>query len=197
MLTDSENNMMNPLFSLQSIGERRFFFLVLLLANFQIIQAVCRHDNIPSSDTSSSPASLFTSKGAIVSGMDQIYVHQSEKVKRKFKRKISPKPYKRKHKKEQKRSQSDKNNNITVSIFIRNTTSEKYLLALSDNHKKIVIPSQPTIKSFLLGSENKISVLTHLLVIFQKKIYKNHGFSSLRFCQNFKRPPPFLHTAIT
>lgn len=197
MLTDSENNMMNQLFSLHSIGERRFFLLVLLLANFQIIQAVCRHDNVPSSDTSPSPTTVFISKGTLVSGIERIYIHQYEKVKKKSKRKISPAIYKRKHKKEQNLSQGVESSNRTVSIFIRDTTSEKYLLALSDNYKQIVIPSQHTIKFLLLGSENKISVLIHMLDIFQKKIYKNHGFSSLRFCQNFKRPPPFLHTAIT
>ncbi|MFP3835613.1 hypothetical protein [Chryseobacterium sp. SIMBA_028] len=140
MLTDSENNMMNQLFSLHSIGGRRFFLLILLLAHFQTIQAACRHDHLSSSDSSHSPTTLFISKGTIVSGRERIHVHQSEKVKKKIKRKVLSAPYERKNKKEQNLSQRIKSSNKTASIFIRNTTSEKYLLALTDNHKQIVMP---------------------------------------------------------
>lgn len=197
MLTDSENNMMNQHFSLHSFGGRRFFLLILLLVNLQIVQAVCIHNEAPSSDLSPSSTLLFISEGTIVSGIEQIYVPQpkKEETKKNFKRKNSPESNKRKPKKEQPLSQSVKNSNKTVSIFIRNTPSEKSLLAISDNDKQIVRPNQHTMKFLLFESENKTTVLLHLLDISLKKTHKDQWFSNLRFFRNFNRPPPFLKRA--
>lgn len=198
MTTDSENNMMNQLFSLHSFGGRRFFLLLLLLANFQIVHGICKPNEASSSDTSPSSTTLFISEGTIVSGMEQVYIPNSkkEKIKKVSKIKSSFVSHKRKFKKEQGFSQSTKNSNRSSFIFSRNTQSEKSLLAGSDNDQQIIRPNQHTKKFFLADSENKMPILSDLLDIFQKKIYKSHWVSHLKFFRNFKRPPPFLHGAI-
>lgn len=197
MLIDSENNMMNQHFSLHLFGGRRFFLLILFLVNFQIVQAVCKHHEIPSSDPSSSSTTLFISEGTLVSGKKQIYVStpKKEKAKKNYKRKNVTTSKKRNPKKEKLLFQKVENNHKTVSIFIRNTPSEKSLLAISDNDKQIVRPNQHTMKFLLFESENKTPVLVHLLDIFLKKTHKDQWFSNLRFFQNFNRPPPFLKRA--
>ncbi|MBP2619680.1 hypothetical protein [Chryseobacterium jejuense] len=197
MIADSENNMMNQHFSLHLFGGRRFFLLILLLMNFQIVQAVCQHREVPSSEPSPSSPALFISEGTIVSGMEQIYDPSSkkEKIKKAFKRKNVTASNKRKQKKEKIFSQRVENSPKAVSIFIRNTPSEKSLLAISDHDKQIVRPNQHTMKFLLLGSENKTPVLVHLLDIFLKKTHKDQWFSNLKFFRNFNRPPPFIKIA--
>ncbi|AZA77181.1 hypothetical protein EG347_06525 [Chryseobacterium sp. G0186] len=196
MTTDSENNMMNQLFSLHLFGGRRFFLFILLLVNFQIVQGISRHSEAPSSDSSPSSSTLFISEGTIVSGAERIYIShpKKEKIKKASKRKNVFISSKRKQKKEENLSQSLKNNNKTVLIFSRDTQSEKALLSASNNNKQIVSPHM--MKFILLRSESQSSVLLCLLDIYLKKIHKSDWFSNLRFFQNFNRPPPFLHRAI-
>ncbi|UHO39871.1 hypothetical protein H5J24_07485 [Chryseobacterium capnotolerans] len=195
MKTDSENNMMNQLFSLHSFGGRRFFLFVLLLINFQIIQAVCNHGESPSLEAPNISTAIVISEGTIVSGMEQIYVShpKKEKIKKVFKRKSTFISSKRKQKKEVNLSQPIKNSHKTILIFSRDSQSEKSLLALSENEKQIIRP-QHMMKFLLLKPESKTSVLFHLLDIYLNKIHKNHGFSHLSFSQNFNRPPPQIHS---
>lgn len=197
MLTDSENNMMNQHFSLHLFGGRRFFLLILLLVNFQIVQAICKQSDVSSSDLSPSSATLFISEGTVVSGIEQIYASppKREKIKKTFKRKNVTVSNKRKSKKEKIFSQRVENSHKAVSIFIRNTPSEKSLLAISDNDKQIVRPNQHTMKFLLFDAENKTLILVCLLDIFLKKAHKDQWYSNLRFFQNFNRPPPFLKEA--
>lgn len=70
MITDSENNMMNQFFSLQWFGGGRFFFL--LIAIFQMINTICRHSEVPYSDTYSLSITVFITK-------DSTGENQSEK----------------------------------------------------------------------------------------------------------------------
>ncbi|MGE8556629.1 MAG: hypothetical protein ACN6OB_22130 [Chryseobacterium jejuense] len=185
--------MMNQHFSLHLFGGRRFLLLILLLLNFQIVQAFCKHNE----DPSSSSTTLFISEGTVVSGREQIYVSNPEKIKAKkpFKRKNVTVSNKRKQKKEQLFSQKVENSHKTASIFIRNTPSEKLLLAISDNDKQVLRPNQHTMKFLLFRSENKTPILVTLLDIFLKKTHKDQWFSNLTFFQNFNRPPPFLKRA--
>ncbi|WP_144428966.1 hypothetical protein [Chryseobacterium sp. StRB126] len=189
--------MMNQHFSLHLFGGRRFFLLILLLMNFQIVQAICKHHEAPSSEPSPSSNELFISEGTVVSGMEQIYAPSSkkEKIKKTFKRKNLTVSNTRKQKKEKITSQRVENSPKAVSIFIRNTPSEKSLLAISDHDKQIVRPNQHTMKFLLFGAENKTLGLMSLLDIFLKKIYKDQWFFNLTFSQNFNRPPPFLKRA--
>ena len=200
MITDSENNMMNKLFSLHSIGEGRFLLLILLLANFQIMQAVCRHDAL-SPDIAIPSAVLFISEGTVISGVEKIYVTPpaKEKVQKKFKRKNSVIPAKRKQKTEENLSKPIKSSHKTGLIFSINNQNQsgKSLLAVSNSEKQIVIPNQHTIKFLLLEGGKKIPIPSYLLNIFLKKVYKNHELSSLRFFKNFNRPPPSLCMTIT
>ncbi|WP_414136856.1 hypothetical protein [Chryseobacterium sp. S90] len=182
---------MNKLFSLCSSEGRRFFLLVLLLVNFQMIQAVCKHSDVPSSDVST----LFIADGTLISGIEKVHVHHSAKVKKKVKKKNSTLSNKRKHKKEQKLSQTVENSNTSISIFIRNTTSEKSLLAASDTDKQIIRPNQHTMKSLLLESKNKGFALGYPLDIFLKKPHTDQWFSNPCLLRNFNRPPPFTQKA--
>ncbi|WP_139166114.1 hypothetical protein [Chryseobacterium jejuense] len=189
--------MMNQHFSLHLFGGRRFFLLIFLLVNFQIVQAVCKHNEISSSNSDPSSTALFISEGTVVSGIEQIYAStpKREKIKKNFKRKNFTTSNKRKSKKEKIFSQRVENSHKAVSIFIRNTPSEKSLLAISDNDKQIVRPNQHTMKFFLLGFENKTPALVSLLDIFLKKTHKDQWFSNLIVFQSFNRPPPFLKRA--
>ncbi|MDH6253414.1 hypothetical protein M2347_003141 [Chryseobacterium sp. H1D6B] len=195
MITDSENNMMNQTFSLHTLGGRRFFLFILLLINFQIIQAVCIHNEAPLSDSTST--FIVVSEGTIISGMEQVHVSQpkKEKIEKTFKRKNFTASNKRNQKKEKIFPQRVENSPKAVPIFIRNTPSEKSLLAISDHDKQIVSPNQHTLKYLLFGSENKTPVLVHLLDIFLKKTHKDQWFSNLTFFRNFNRPPPFIKRA--
>lgn len=198
MTTDSENNMMNQIFSLHSLGGRRFFLFILLLINFQIIQAVCIRNEAPSSDTLHASTAIVVSEGTIVSGMERIYVShpKKDKIKKILKRKNTLVSNKRKYKKRQAISQIVKNSNRSTLIFSGNTQSEKSLLAVSDNDKQIIRPNQRTMKFLFFGSENRMPILIHLPDTFLKKNYKNRGVSNLEFFRNFNRPPPFLCMAI-
>lgn len=198
MTTDSENNMMNQLFSLHSIGGGRFFLLILLLVNFQIMQAVCRHNDALPSDIATPSTALFISEGTVISGVEKIYIAHpaKEKVKKKSKRKDSLISVKRKQKKKENLSRPVKSSNKAALAFSRDHQSEKSLLAVSDCDKQIVRPNQHTMKFLLFEGEKKIPTPSQLLDIFLKKIYKSHGLSSLRFFTNFKRPPPSLRMAI-
>lgn len=190
MKTDSENNMMNKLFSLHFFEGRRFFFLLLLFVNFQITQAGCRNDD-SQSDIATPSNTLFISEGTLVSGMEKIHVFQpaKESLKKKSKRKNSLISNKKKQKKKEKLFQPIKNRKNTVLIFSRDHKSEKYLLSMSDSDNPIVRP-QHMMKFYVLRPENKISFLLCLQDIYLNKIHKNHWFSALIFFQNFNRPPP-------
>ncbi|UCA61200.1 hypothetical protein KB553_06625 [Chryseobacterium rhizoplanae] len=192
MKTDSENNMMNQLFSLHSIGGGRFSLLLLLLFNFQMIQAVCRNDETPSSDMATPSTPLFISEGTLVSGIEKISISHpaKEKIKKKLKRKDSLVPGKRKQKKKENISQPVKGHNKTELAFNIDNQSEKSLLAISDSDMQIVRPSQNTMKFLLSWIENKQLTTIHLLDIFLRKDYKSHFLSHLVFFQNFNRPPP-------
>ncbi|MET3530627.1 hypothetical protein ABID31_001926 [Chryseobacterium flavum] len=181
--------MMNQLFSLHYIGGGRFFLLVLLLINFQIIQAVCRHDESTLSETTPS-TTLFISEGTTISGIEKIYVPAKEKIKKKPKRKESFKSGKGKQKKKENISQPVKSRSKTVLIFSRDNQSEKSLLAVSDSDRQSVRPSQHTMKFFLFWNENEQPASSHQLKPFLKKAYKKHLLSHLIFFQNFNRPPP-------
>lgn len=198
MTTDSENNMMNKLFSLHSIGGGRFFLFILLILNFQIVQAVCKDSEDYSSDAPSSSAILFISEGTIVSGKEQVYIDQpaKEKVKKRYKRKSVSISGKKEENKEESLSQPLKSSNTALLIFSRGTQSEKSLMAGSDNEKQIIRPSQHIMKFLLLGSENNMILQLYLLDRFLKTIYRNHDLSNLRFLKNFNRPPPLLYMAI-
>ncbi|MDV7695487.1 hypothetical protein N6B72_01020 [Chryseobacterium soli] len=126
--------------------------------------------------------------------MEQVHVSQpkKEKIEKTFKRKNLTASNKRNQKKEKIFSQRVENSPKAVSIFIRNTPSEKSLLAISDHDKQIVSPNQHTMKFLLFGSENKTPALVHLLDIFLKKVHKDQWFSNLKFFRNFNRPPPFI-----
>jgi hypothetical protein len=191
MKTDSENNMMNKLFSLHFFEGGRFFFLLLLFVNFQITQAGCRNNDSASSDTATPSNTLFISEGTVVSGMEKIHVLQpaKEKVKKKAKRKNSLISNKKKQKKKENLSQPVKNGNNTVLTFSRDHQSEKSLLSRSDSDNPIVRP-QHMMKFYVLKPENKISFSLCLQDIYLNKIHKNHWFSALIFFQNFNRPPP-------
>lgn len=195
MLTDSENNMMSPTFSFHSFGGRRFLLLIVLFLNLQIIQAVCRHTHVLSSDIPPSTNKLVISEGTFVSGMEHIYIpHQKKERKKKiFKGKNRFISYKRKRKKGNNFSQSIKTDNKTASIFIGNTTSEKSLLLASHTHQQIIIPNQNTIPFLLFWAENRPFVLSHLLDGFLKKTYRDGWFSDLKFFRKFSRPPPFFN----
>ncbi|MCT2561873.1 hypothetical protein [Chryseobacterium herbae] len=190
--------MMNQIFSLHSLGVRRFFLFILLLINFQIMQAVCIHNEAPLSDAPSTSNIIVVSGGTIISGMEQIYVSppKKEKIEKILKRKNTLVSHKRKYKKRQALSQIVKKNNKSPLIFSKNIQSEKFLLVGSDNNKQIVRPNQQKVKFTLFGSENMIPVPVCLLDIFLKRIYKNRGASHLKLFRNFKRPPPFLCMAI-
>lgn len=194
MLTDSENNMMNQLFSLQSFGGRRFFFVILLLVNLQIVQAACRHSEASLSDTPSSSTALFISKGTFVSGKEQVYIPQpkKEKIKKASKKRNSIVPNTKKYRKEKKSTQSIKGNTKISLVFSRDSQSEKSLLSVSDSGKLIVRPNQHTMKFLVLVPENSTPSLIHLLDVFLKKPHRTHGFSRIVFFGSFKRPPPFL-----
>ncbi|MCQ9634231.1 hypothetical protein MP477_04600 [Chryseobacterium sp. WG23] len=198
MTTDSENNMMNQLFSLHSIGGGRFFLFILLILNFQIVQAVHKDSEDYSSDAPSSSDILFISEGTVVSGKEQVYIDQpaKEKVKKKYKRKSVSISGKKKQNKEENLSQPVKSSNKTILSFSRDTQSEKSLIAGSDNEKQIIRPSQHIMKFHLLGSENSMILQIYLLDRFLKTIYRNHGLSNVRFLKNFNRPPPLLYMAI-
>ncbi|WP_284461360.1 hypothetical protein [Chryseobacterium sp.] len=182
--------MMNKLFSLHSIGGGRFFLLILLLINLQIVQAACKHSDVPLSDASP----LFIADGTVISGVEKVYIHHltKEKVKRKVKKKNSPLSNKRKYKKEQKLSQTVENSNTNVSIFIGNTTSDKSLLAASDTDKQIIRPTQHMIKFILFGSNYKAFAVGYLLDIFLKRPHTDQWFSNPCLLRNFNRPPPFI-----
>ncbi|QIY89496.1 hypothetical protein [Chryseobacterium gallinarum] len=185
--------MMNKLFSLQSIGGGRVSLLLLLLVNFQMIQAVCRNDETPSSDMATSSTTLFIAEGTVVSGMENIHIPHlaKEKIKKNPKRKDSSTSNKRLPQKKEKFSQPVKEINKTILFFKRDNQSEKSLLAVSDGNKQIVRPSQHTMKFLLSEVENKMPASIHLLAIFLEKVYQTPELSSLRFFKNFKRPPPF------
>jgi len=186
---------MNKLFSLHSIGEGRFLLLILLLANYQMMQAVCRHDAL-SPDIATPSTVLFISEGTVISGVEKIHVINpaKEEVQKKSKRKNSVISNKRKQKTKDNLSKPVKSSNKAVLIFSINNQNQsgKSLLAVSNSKKQIVIPNQHTIKFLLFEGERKIPIPSYLLDIFLKKVYKNHGFSSLRFFKNFNRPPPSL-----
>ena len=188
MKTDSENNMMNKLFSLHSFGGKKFFLFILLFINIQIVQA-------GSADTSSSSTALFVSEGTLVSGMDQVHISQpkKEKTKKTFKRKNTFISSKRKQGKEKKISQPVKNSHKTVLIFSRDPQSEGSLLAASENEKQIIRP-QHMMKFLMLKPESKTPVLHHLLDIYLNKSYKSKKLCDLSFSQNFNRPPPQTHS---
>lgn len=197
MKTDSENNMMNQLFSLHSIGGGRFFLLLLLFINFQITQAVSRHDDATSSDSSTPSATLFISEGTVISGMEKVYIPQpkKEKARKKAKRKESSISVKGKQKKNENLSQPVRNSNRNVLIFSSNNQSDTSLLSVSDSDKQIVMPNQQTMKFLLPDTENKIPAFIHLLDIFLKKAYHDQSFSNLSLFRNFNRPPPFIPKA--
>ncbi|WP_131368571.1 hypothetical protein [Chryseobacterium soli] len=129
--------------------------------------------------------------------MEQVHVSQpkKEKIEKTFKRKNLTASNKRNQKKEKIFSQRVENSPKAVSIFIRNTPSEKSLLAISDHDKQIVSPNQHTMKFLLFGSENKTPTLVYLLDIFLKKVHKDQWLSNLKFFRNFNRPPPFIKRA--
>ncbi|SFN43352.1 hypothetical protein SAMN05421594_2791 [Chryseobacterium oleae] len=188
---------MNQIFSLHSLGGRRFFLLILLLINFEVIQAVDNQNQAPSPDSASTSTMIVLSEGTVVSGMEQIYVSQPKEKKEKIpKRKNTLVSSKRKYKNRKDFSQIVKNINKSQLLFSSNTQSEKFLLTGSDNNTQIVRPNQQTLKFLLFESENRIPVLVCLLDVFLKKIYKNRGFSDLKLVRNFNRPPPFLSIAI-
>lgn len=197
MKTDSENNMMNQLFSPHSFGGKKFFLLILLFINFQIAQAVCKYDEIPSTEVSSSSTALFISEGTSVSGMEQIHISypKKEKIKKASKRKNTFISSKRKQGKEKKISKPVKNSNKTVLIFNRDPQSEGSLLAASENGKQIIRP-QHMMKFLMLKPESKTPVLLHLLDIYLNKCYKSKKLSPLSFSQNFNRPPPHSATVM-
>lgn len=181
---------MKQLFSLQSFGGRRFFSLILFLVNLQIIQAVCRHDDVPPSDASSLPA-LFISEGTVISGMEKVNISHpiKEKERKKPKRKAVSKSNEKKKKKKENLSQPAKKSNRDLPIFSMDNQSEKSLLSVSDNDKQIVRPNQTT-KFLLLGAENKIPALIYLPDIFLKKKHNGQWSSNPNFFRNFNRPPP-------
>ncbi|WP_153391654.1 hypothetical protein [Chryseobacterium vaccae] len=191
MKTDSENNVMNKLFSLHFFEGGRFFFLLLLFVNFQITQAGCRNNESASSDMATPSNTLFISEGTVVSGMEKIHVLQpaKEKGKKKAKRKNSLISNKKKQKKKENLSQPVENGNNTVLTFSRDHQSEKSLLSVSDSDNPIVRP-QHMMKFYILRPENKILSLLCLKDIYFKNIHKSHWFSALTFFQNFNRPPP-------
>ncbi|RTZ46238.1 hypothetical protein EJ377_17580 [Chryseobacterium arthrosphaerae] len=77
--------------------------MLLLFVNFQITQAVSRHDDATSSDSSTPSATLFISEGTVVSGMEKVYIPQpkKEKARKKAKRKESSISVKGKQKKKE------------------------------------------------------------------------------------------------
>lgn len=197
MKTDSENNMMNQLFSLHSIGGGRFLLLLLLLVHLQMARAVCRHDDVTSSDGSTPSATLFISEGTVISGMEKIYIPQpkKEKIRKKSKRKGSSISGKAKQKKKENLSQPVKHSNRNVLTFKNDNQSDQSLLSISDSDKQIVIPNQHTMKFLMPDAENKIPALVHLLDIFLKKVYPDQWFSDLNLFRHFNRPPPFIPKA--
>ncbi len=197
MKTDSENNMMNQLFSLHSIGGGRFLLLLLLLVHLQMAQAVCRYDDTSSSDAATPSAALFISEGTVVSGIEKISVIPTakEKVKKKHRRKGSSISGKAKQKKKENFSQPVKHSNRNVLTFKNDNQSDQSLLSISDSDKQIVIPNQHTMKFLMPDAENKIPALVHLLDIFLKKVYPDQWFSDLNLFRHFNRPPPFIPKA--
>lgn len=191
MITDSENNMMNKIFSLHWIGEGRFLLFVLLFLNLQMGQAVGRSGETVSSDFPEQ-TKIFILDDAVVSGMEQIYVSGSEKekIEKKSKKKTSVTRNRKKLQKEQPVSSAVHRTNKTVPIFWRHTTSDTSLLESTGITKQLMTPVQYRIKFFLLQPENIILILTYLLSILLIPIYRNYWFSNLHFYRNFNRPPP-------
>ena len=194
MKTDSENNMMNQLFSLHSIGGGRFLLLLLLLVHLQMAQAVCRYDDTSSSDAATPSAALFISEGTVVSGIEKISVIPTakEKVKKKHRRKETSISGKAKQKNKENLSQPVKHSNRNVLTFNNDNQSDQSLLSISDSDKQIVMPNQHTMKFLMPDAENKIPALVHLLDIFLKKVYSDQWFSDLNLFRHFNRPPPFI-----
>jgi hypothetical protein len=190
MITDSENNMMNKIFSLPWIGERRFLLFLLLLVNLQMGQAMGTEETVSSDFPEQT--TIFILDDAVVSGMEHIYISGSEKQKseKKSKKKTSVTRNRKKLQKEQPVSSAAQHINKTVAIFWRNTASDTSLLESTGIAKQVVAPVQYRIKFFLLQPENDILILTYLLSILLIPIYRNYWFSNLRFYRNFNRPPP-------
>jgi hypothetical protein len=88
MITDSENNMMNKIFSLPWIGERRFLLFLLLLVNLQMGQAMGTEETVSSDFPEQT--TIFILDDAVVSGMEHIYISGSEN--RNQKRNLKRKP---------------------------------------------------------------------------------------------------------
>ncbi len=160
-------------------------------------QAVCRYDDISSSDAVTPSAALFISEGTVVSGIEKISVIPTakEKVKKKHRRKETSLSGKAKQKKKENLSQSVKHSNRNVLTFNNDNQSDQSLLSISDSDKQIVIPNQHTMKFLMPDAENKIPALVHLLDIFLKKVYPDQWFSDLNLFRHFNRPPPFIPKA--
>lgn len=184
---------MNKFFSLHSIGGGRFFLLILLLGNLQIIQAICKSVDQPLRNMSNPSPALFISDGTMISGMEQVHIFQPKKAKTKktSKRKNTFISSKKKQEKEKSISSTVKNSNKTLLIFSRDTQSEGSLLIASENKKQIIRP-QHMMKFLLLKPESKTPVLHYLLDIYFNKLYKSYRFSNESLSRNFNRPPPRL-----
>ncbi|RTZ49373.1 hypothetical protein EJ377_01575 [Chryseobacterium arthrosphaerae] len=77
--------------------------MLLLFVNFQITQAVSRHDDATSSDSSTPSATLFISEGTVVSGMEKVYIPQPKKRRQEKKLKEKSLPYPSKENKRRKK----------------------------------------------------------------------------------------------
>lgn len=173
----------------------RFFFLVLLFANFHIIYAVCKSEEAyPEISSSSESIILFVSKETTVSGLEYLHISRPDvkKKERQFttvkKAKIVKKVLKKTKRKVSKISQKPK-----IYYTFRNATKSN---TFEDNScSKIVYTfgsGSFNFKSFVKDDLKTIPILIVLLGIFLINFYKSRILFNYYFSKNFQRPPPVI-----